>query len=33
LYFGLKLHIGMDSKTKLVHSAVVTAANLHDSQM
>jgi len=29
-YFGMKLHIGVDSKTGLVHSAVVTAANLHD---
>jgi IS5 family transposase len=32
-YFGMKLHIGMDSKTKLVHSAVATAANVHDSQV
>jgi len=31
-YFGMKLHIGVDSKTKLVHSAVATAANVHDSQ-
>jgi transposase, IS5 family len=29
-YFGLKLHIGVDSKTGLAHSAVVTAANVHD---
>lgn len=29
-YFGMKLHIGVDSKTGLVHSAVVTAANVHD---
>ena len=29
-YFGMKLHIGVDSKTGLAHSAVVTAANLHD---
>ncbi len=32
-YFGMKLHIGVDSKTKLVHSAVATAANVHDSQV
>src|SRR3970282_1388323 len=31
-YFGLKAHIGVDSKTKQVHSAAVTAANVHDSQ-
>jgi IS5 family transposase len=29
-FFGLKLHIGVDSKTGLAHSAVVTAANVHD---
>jgi IS5 family transposase len=29
----MKLHIGVDSKTKLVHSAVATAANVHDSQV
>ena len=29
-YFGMKLHIGVDSQTGLVHSAVVTAANVHD---
>jgi IS5 family transposase len=32
-YFGMKLHIGVDSKTKLVHSAVATTANVHDSQV
>jgi IS5 family transposase len=32
-YFGMKLHIGVDSKTKRVHSAVATAANVHDSQV
>lgn len=31
-YFGMKLHIGADSKTGLVHHASVTAANIHDSQ-
>ena len=29
-YFGMKMHIGVDSRTGLVHSAVVTAANVHD---
>ena len=29
-YFGMKLHIGVDSDTGLAHSAVVTAANVHD---
>jgi IS5 family transposase len=32
-YLGLKAHIGVDSKTKQVHSAEVTAANVHDSQV
>ena len=29
-YFGMKLHIGVDSQTGLAHTAVVTAANVHD---
>jgi IS5 family transposase len=29
-YFGMKLHIGVDSQSGLTHSAVVTAANMHD---
>ena len=29
-YFGMKAHVGVDSKTKLVHSAVVTSANVAD---
>jgi transposase, IS5 family len=29
-HFGMKLHIGADAKTGLVHSAVVTSANVHD---
>lgn len=29
-YFGMKLHIGVDSQTGLAHSAVVTPANTHD---
>jgi IS5 family transposase len=32
-YFGMKAHIGVDSKTKLIHSVAVTSANCHDSQM
>ena len=30
-YFGMKLHIGVDSKSKLIHSLMTTAANLHDA--
>ena len=29
-YFGMKLHIGVDSETGLVHSAVTISANQHD---
>ena len=29
-YFGMKLHIGVDADTGMVHSATVTAANEHD---
>ncbi|MFL9966434.1 IS5 family transposase [Paraburkholderia sediminicola] len=29
-HFGAKLHIGVDSQSGLVHSAVLTAANVHD---
>ena len=32
-YFGMKAHIGVDSRTKLIHSVVATAANVHDSQI
>lgn len=32
-YFGMKGHIGVDSKEKVIHAAEVTAANVHDSQM
>lgn len=32
-YFGMKTHIGVDSKTKLIHAIVVTPANVHDSQV
>lgn len=30
-HFGMKLHIGVDSRSGLVHSAAVSAANMHDS--
>ncbi len=30
-YFGMKAHIGVDSATKIVHTLVTTAANVHDS--
>lgn len=32
-YFGMKMHIGVDSRTKVIHSVVATAANVHDSQV
>lgn len=32
-YFGMKGHVGVDSKTKLIHSVAATAANVHDSQV
>lgn len=32
-YFGMKLHIGVDSHSGLAHSAVVTAANVHDKHL
>ncbi len=30
-YFGMKAHIGVDSRTKVIHSVAATAANVHDS--
>jgi len=30
-YFGMKAHIGVDSKTKIIHAVVATAANVADS--
>jgi len=30
-YFGMKAHVGVDSKTKIIHTAVVTAANVSDA--
>ncbi len=32
-YFCMKGHIGVDSKSSLIHSAAVTPANTHDSQV
>lgn len=32
-YFGMKAHIGVDRRTKRIHSVAATAANVHDSQM
>jgi IS5 family transposase len=32
-YFGMKAHIGVDSRSRLIHSAAATAANVHDSQL
>ncbi len=31
-YFGMKAHVGVDSKTKLIHSALVKSANVADAQ-
>ena len=30
-HFGMKAHVGVDSKTKLIHRAVATAANVADA--
>jgi transposase, IS5 family len=30
-HFGMKAHMGVDSKTKIIHSVVATAANVADS--
>jgi IS5 family transposase len=30
-YFGMKAHLGVDSRTKLIHAAVATPANVADS--
>jgi IS5 family transposase len=32
-YFGMKAHIGVDSRNKLIHSVEATPANVHDSQV
>ncbi len=32
-YFGIKLHIGVDSKTKIIHSLAATPTNVYNSQV
>jgi IS5 family transposase len=32
-YFGMKAHIGVDSRTKIIHAVVATPANVADSQV
>ncbi len=32
-HFGMKLHIGTDAKSKLIHTAETTTAKVHDSQV
>jgi transposase, IS5 family len=32
-YFGMKAHVGVDSKTKLIHTAVVTPAHVADASV
>jgi IS5 family transposase len=32
-YFGMKAHIGVDSREKLIHSVAATPANVHDSEV
>lgn len=32
-YFGMKAHLGVDSRTKIIHAVVATAANVADSQV
>ena len=32
-HFGLKAHIGVDSKTRIVHAVTATPANVHDSRV
>ncbi len=32
-HYGMKVHVGVDVETKIVHSVEVTAANVHDSQV
>ncbi len=31
-HFGAKVHVGVDSQTKVIHSVSVTSASVHDSQ-
>lgn len=32
-YFGMKAHLGVDSRTKIIHAVVATAANVADSEI
>lgn len=32
-FYGMKGHVGVDAKTKVIHHLAVTAANVHDSQV
>jgi len=32
-HFGMKAHLGVDSKEKIIHTVVATPANVHDSQV
>jgi IS5 family transposase len=32
-YFGMKAHVGVDSKSKLIHSVMATAAHVADSKI
>jgi IS5 family transposase len=32
-HFGMKAHIGIDSRSKLIHTLVTTPANVHDSKV
>ena len=32
-YFGMKAHVGVDSRSKIIHAVVATAANVADSQV
>ena len=32
-HFGMKAHVGVDSKEKIIHTVLATPANVHDSQM
>lgn len=32
-YFGMKAHVGVDKKHKLIHSVAASAANMHDANM
>ena len=32
LYFGMKAHIGVDSRMKLIHTNPASAASVHDAE-